>query len=223
MACIRPVCLAAVLSGCTSFATLRSADVRPGASFLVQASLAASPGDEAGWFWSIDCASQCNHAISALDLGVSFGARSTGAPPMAFGFGLNGLNPYLDAYLQLSTARKLPFGVGARLGLPLDSWSEHQVYGRLDLALGPDVRLLLNPGLFYHTGHSPNDQNPGSFLGLVQGVGIEFSDGPIAIIPGLAFVWGRAERTSYGEQIGPAYQAFVTASVGIVFRRKPGP
>lgn len=204
---------------CTSFATLRSASVRPGASLTVQASLASPPGDDAAWFWSLDCASDCDHAITSMDLAFAYGTRSTAAPPMTFGFGLNGTSAYLETYLQLGRSKPLPFGVGARLGLPIESWHTHQVYGRLDVRLSQDARLLLNPGLFYHTGASPNGQNPGSFVGLVQGVGFELGSGSLVITPGLAAVWGRAERTSYGQTFGPTSRLFATVSLGITFRR----
>ena len=218
---IRPLPYAALVlvsAACTTFSTIRSAEVRPGPGLTVQAAMAWSPGDAAGWFWSLECESHCDHAIAGMDFALAFG--SAGALPLALGFGLNGTNPYLDGYLQLSTSRKLPFGVGARLGLPFESWTEHQVYGRLDVPLGRGMRLLWNPGVFYHTGTSPNGQNPGSFLGLVQGVGMEMGDDGMTITPGLTLVLGRAERNSYGDQIGPEQRPFLSTSVAIAFKRK---
>jgi hypothetical protein len=215
--------LLAPLAACTSFATLRSAEVRPGPAFTVQAALAFAPGDEAGWFWSLDCEINCDHGVPGLDLSLAFGSRPSSAGiPYALGFGFNGIYPYLEGYFQLHRGRALPFGLGARLGIPASGWSEHQLYGRLDVTLGTGARLLLDPGLFFHTGNSPNGQNPGTFVGFVQGVGLELSDGVLAITPGVSIVWGRAERHSYGEQIGPAYRAFAMASVGVTFLRKRG-
>jgi hypothetical protein len=205
-------------AACTTFSTIRSAEVRPGPGLTVQGAMAWSPGDAAGWFWSIECESHCNHAIAAMDFALAFG--STGAMPVALGFGLNGTSPYVDGYLQLNKSRGLPFGVGARIGLPFESWNEHQVYGRLDIPLARDARLLYNPGVFYHTGTSPNGQNPGSFLGIVQAVGMEMGDGSMTITPGLSLVLGRAERNSYGDQIGPEHRPFLTTSVAIAFKRK---
>lgn len=211
------LCLGA-LTGCTSFSTIRSAEVRPGSAVSVQASIAAPPGDDAAWFWSIDCATQCDHAIPALDLSYEHGWRPSRGVSYTLGFGLSGVYPFVDGYVQLGSARRLPFGVGARVGAS-SGWMQRQVYGRADIPLGPRQRLLLNPGLFYHSGRSPNGENPGSFLGLVQAVGIEFDMGTLSVRPGAAVVWGRAERTSYGLRYGPTTRAFGTASLGVSLHR----
>jgi hypothetical protein len=185
----------------------------------VQGSLASPPGDEAGWFWDDDCASDCDHAIAAVDVGAGYGWRPRNGPPITAGVGLNGTYPYAEGYVQLGSG-SLPVGVGARVGLPVSSWSEHQLFGRLDVPLRPGARLLLNPGVFYHTGASPNGQIDGSFLGLVQGVGVALGRGPVTVTPAAAFVLGRSERTSYGERIGPVTRSFVTASIGVSVHRR---
>jgi len=209
-----------VLVGCTSFANVRSAEVRPGPSQTLQVSFTTPPGEAASWFWSDDCGTQCNRGITAWDLTVAVGRRPTLGPPFTLGVGVTGiLYPYAEAYVQLRQHPRNPFGIGGRLGLGVDGWSQHQLYARFDAPLGPGARLLFNPGVFYQVGNSPNGQNPGSFLGLVGAFGVEMGSGPVALTPGLAFVRGRAEHRSYGVEHGPVTQPFVALSLGLVFRR----
>jgi hypothetical protein len=218
------VSVIAALTSCTAFATVRSAEVRPGPGATVQASYASPPGDDAAWFWSFDCAHRCDHAIPAVDVVLEYGWRPPTGLAYTLGFGVSGVHPYLEAYVQLPASRRRPVGVGGRLGLPINSWNEHQIYGRLDVPLTPRQRILLNPAVFYHSGRSPSATNSGSFLGLVQGVGIEFDMGTASIRPAAALVWGRAERRSDGQQFGPTTRVFGTASLAVsVHRARAGP
>lgn len=214
----------ATASGCTSFATVRSAEVTPGASLGLQASVSTPPGDVAGWFWSFDCEERCDHPVPGGDAGVTYGWRPAGGPHgVALGLGTSGTHPYVDGYVQLGGGR-LPFGVGARGGVPIGSWREHQLYGRVDVPLGADTRLLLDPALFLHEGRAPNGESPGRFVAFVQGVGLQIDHGSLAWTPAVALVAGRGERTSYGRRYGPERAVFATASVGVTWhrRRQPG-
>ena len=203
-------------TACTSFSTVRSAEVNPGPSLGLQASASMPPGDDAGWFWSFDCESNCNHPVVGGDVGLTYGwPGAKGA--FALGVGTNGTHPYLDAYAQLGTGRS-PWGIGARLG-PFGNWREHQVYGRYDVRLSGRSRLLLNPALFIHEGASPNGQNPGKFVGFVQGVGILLEGKNVSWTPALTLVSGRAERTTYGDKIGPTTSVFGAASLGMTIHR----
>lgn len=211
--------IAFVVGGCTSFATVRSAEVRPGPSAAMQASLSTRPGDAAGWFWSLDCAQACDRSVVGGDAGVTYGwPRARRAGGLALGVGSSGMHPYVDVYLQLGVGRR-PYGVGARLGPPVTSWREHQLYGRFDVRLGPAARLLLNPALFLHEGRAPNGENPGTFLGFVQGVGVWLEGEHVSWTPAIALVAGRAQRNSYGRQVGPARSVFGTASLGVTFHQ----
>ena len=138
------------------------------------------------------------------------------------GVGTNGVHPYVDGYVQLGGGRA-PFGVGGRLGVPLfENWSEHQVYGRLDLRTGGRTRLLLNPALFVHEGRSPNGENPGSFVAFVQGVGLMIEGERVSWTPSVAVVSGRARRTSGVERLGPEWSVFGSAALSVtVHRRRP--
>jgi hypothetical protein len=212
--------VAPIASACTSFATLRSAEVQPGPSVALHASLSTPPGDAAGWFWSFDCAQACDHPVVGGDLGFTYGlARDGGERPVALGVGTSGTFPYLDAYVQLGAGRR-PFGMGARFGLPATSWREHQLYARYDVGLGDKTRLLLNPALFLHEGRAPNGESPGSFVGFVQGVGLLFEGERMSLTPSLALVAGRAQRNSYGQAHGPVGSIFGTASLGVTFHRR---
>jgi hypothetical protein len=207
------------VSGCTSFATVRSAEVRPGTSVALQASASTRPGDVTGWFWSYDCAQACDHPVVGGDVGLTHGwPRGGAAGGFALGVGLSGTHPYVDGYLQLGTGRH-PFGLGARVGPPVTTWREHQLYARYDVRLGGTTRLLLNPALFLHEGRSPNGENPGSFLAFVQGVGLLLEGTRVSWTPAVALVAGRAQRTSNGQQYGPVRSVFGTASLGATFHQ----
>jgi hypothetical protein len=214
------LCLLFLATGCTSFATVRSAQVAPGLSTTIQASVASPPGDAAAWFWSFDCADECDHAIPSTDAVLAYGARTAGGRQFAIGGGINGVQPYVEAYMQLNPPGARPVGAGARVG-SFGSWTFYQLYARSDWQVAADSRLLWNPGIYYHAGRAPNGESPGSFLGLVNGFGLESGAGPVTVTPSLAVVWGRAQRNSYGEQFGPTTRAFVTGAVSVGFRRDP--
>lgn len=207
-----------LLAGCTSFSTVRSAEVMPGPSVTAQASLSTPVPDATGWFWSFDCAQDCGHAIPGGDVGVTWGTSRARAGAFALGVGMSGAHPYIDGYLQLGAGRQ-PFGLGVRLGPPVTSWREHQLYARWDARLGGATRLLLNPALFVHEGRSPNGENRGSFVGFVQGIGLLHVGERVSWGPSVAIVAGRARRTSYGQSYGPERAVFGTASLGMTWHR----
>jgi hypothetical protein len=219
------------LAGCNSFATPRTAVVRPGVTWTAQASLAQDPGEIAGWMWSFDCVDRCGHKVPALDLLADYGATA-GPVAWTIGGGINGVVPYVDGYVQLARWNRLPVGVGARAGVTPDH-SSRQLYARLDLPLAPDVRLIWNPSLFRYDLRSPNyDPHPmgsvpseqgsrASFTAVASSVGLELAAGRVAVTPAMSVVRGRAERTRYGEHDGPERRTFVTVSVGL--SRRPAP
>ena len=204
-------------TACTSFATVRSAEVLPGASVVAQASTTTRLGDIPGWFWSYDCAERCDHPVVGGDAGITYGwPNREGGAAFALSVGLSGVYPYVDLYTQLGRGRQ-PFGVGARVGLPLTTWREHQLYGRYDVPLGGSTRLLLNPAVFIHEGASPNGAIRGSFLAFVQGIGVLFEGDRVSWTPAIALVSGRARRTSSGQEFGPVGSVFGAASIGVTF------
>lgn len=210
-------------AACTSFATVRSAEVRAGPSVALQASASTRPGDVAGWFWSYDCAQACDHPVVGGDIGLTYGwPGSGGSKAFALGAGASGTHPYVDGYLQLGAGRH-PFGIGARVGPPVTNWREHQLYGRYDVRVGGITRLLLNPAVFLHEGRSPNGENPGSFLGFVQGIGLLLEGERVSWTPAVALVAGRAQRTSSGQRYGPVGSVFGMASVGVTLHRSRAP
>lgn len=204
-------------AGCTSFATVRSAEVHPGRSVTVQTSITSPTGDGVGWFYGLDCSSACSHSVAALDAAFTYGWA--GEKPYTLGFGVNGiLFPYVETYTQLSGDSARAFGVGARLGLPVIGWGSHQVYARYDIPLAGGTRVLWNPGLFLHAGNSPNGGNPGHFLAMVQGVGVEHRGERSTIVPAVALILGRGQRESAAaEDDGPFTAVFGAASVSITF------
>lgn len=215
------IVVVAVLSGCTTFTTVRSAEVTPGPAVTVQASLSTPPGEDAAWFWTYECGASCNNSVNGSDLVFAQGLGTKSGRGATVGFGTSGVYPYVEVYTQLGASKKTPFGVGGRLGIPASSWSEHRVYARLDFASGDGkTRLLWNPGIVVTTGASPNGENPGTFIGIANGVGLEMAEGNMAWTPSLSIVSGRAGRTSYGQTYGPSYSTFATAAMSVTFRRK---
>jgi hypothetical protein len=209
-----------ILGGCATFATVRSAEPYVGSSVALQASGSTPPGDLASWFWSFDCAERCNHSIVAGDLGYTYGWRPEGGPrAVALGAGVNGVNPYVDGYVQLAGGPR-PFGLGARLGIPAWSWRDHQIYARYDIPIDGETRVLLNPGVFLQEGKSPNGQSSGSFLGFVQGIGLQIEGEYVSWTPAVAVVEGQSRRDRYGRRDGPVSSVFATASMGMTFHRR---
>jgi hypothetical protein len=219
-----PVLLAtlALLSGCT-FSTVRSAEVYPGLSLSVQASTTTPPGEDVYWFSALDCY-ECNKPVTALYTELTLGSASPdGARGNEFSAGFDGLMPFIGAYRQLAKSERSAYGIGGRLGLPIVSWKSSQLYGRYDRLLAPGQRLLLNPALVLHWGNSPNGENPGHYVGIAQGVGMEFEGKSVSFIPAASVVLLRGERSCYGTCDGPFTTAFATASVAVVFHRKRSP
>lgn len=211
--------LTCVATACTSFSTVRSAQVSRASSFTMQASAASSPGELAGWFWSFDCVQNCGHPVGGLDLAYASGRDTESARPYSLGGGVNGLYPYVEAYIQLDTTHTRPFGIGARLGFPVSGWSEHQLYVRRDFHVRDNMRLLWNPGLVIHFGNSPNGQNPGTFLGIAQGFGAELGTKQTVFTPSVALVYGRTSRSGgFDFQNGTESKVFATAAMSMTFR-----
>ena len=206
-----------VFSGCASFAMPRSAVVDPGLQMNAQASVSLPPGDDAAWFWSFDCAQDCNHAIPAADVNLTWGSAGGGGKGFALGAGLNGTYPYVEGYWQARGGPSAPFGVGTRVGVPVTSWNEHQVYVRFDRQT-EGGRVLFNPALFLHTGNSPNGQNPGRFIGLVFAVGYETGGNKLRYTPGLALIAAHVSRERYGDPIASGVTVFAAASMRLELR-----
>jgi hypothetical protein len=80
--------------------------------------------------------------------------------------------------------------------------------------------VLLNPGVLIHEGKSPNGQNSGSFLGVVQGVGLQIEGDHVSWRPSVAVVAGQSRRNRYGSRDGPESTVFATASLGMAFHRR---
>jgi hypothetical protein len=209
------------LGACTSFNSVRSAEVYRGPAIALQGTVTTAPGDDAAWFWGLDCSSDCNRVLASFDGGVTFGSTS-GRTPFSVGAGFSGiLYPYLEGYAQLNRAEQNPWGAGVRVGVPVQSWTEHQLFARFDRPLGDGKRLLFNPTLFLHTGNSPNGANPGHMLAFVPGVGVLFEGETMSFIPAVSLGVGRGERRSVSrDEGGPFTTVFGTVSMSVVGHRK---
>jgi hypothetical protein len=147
-------------------------------------------------------------------------APASGGRAYALALGLSGIYPYVDGYVQLSRSPRKPYGLGARIGIPVSGWNEYTVYARLDRPVAARQRVILNSAVFYHTGNSPNGDNPGSFLAWVQGIGLLLEGEEVSFIPAVSLVVGGGERRSSSEQIGSFGTVFAIASATVTFHRR---
>ena len=217
---LRAAGLPLLVAGCTTFGTVRSASVNEGLSGTGQGSISLPPGDDIAWFYSTDCSSECNKAIVGGDVSAAYGHRGAdGSLVYAVGAGINGEYPYVEGYLQLDRGTGNPWGLGLRVGIPISGWNEHQLFGRYDIPLSDGTRILLNPTLFYHTGNSPNDENPGWFISFVQGCGWMIPGRIMDITPALSLAVAYGERDSYGTDLGSFTSLFGTASLVVTMHR----
>jgi hypothetical protein len=216
---------AGALTGCTTFGTVRSAEVRPGLQGGAQVAATSAVGPIAGWFWADECdPASCDRSVAGLDVNVAYGRRPRTGRPFTLGAGVNGFYPYAEGYVELGTLGRAPVGVGARLGIPFFNWSEHSVYGRVDVPLSRSARLLYNPGWMLHVGESPNGATKGTFNGLVQGLGVELDLGNVSVVPSAGYVLGRAHHGGYGTLYGPETHGFGWIAVGVhAHRARPRP
>ncbi|MCA1791144.1 MAG: hypothetical protein LC667_15195 [Thioalkalivibrio sp.] len=215
------LCVSGAISGCTGFSSVRSAEVHPGVAVRVQASAASPPGEGAAWFYNGDCY-QCSAIPPAVEIGLEYGVRPGSGRAYSLGASINGFYPQLEGYLELHAAEQSASGIGARVGVPVWSWTSHELYGRYDRVLGPRTRLLYNPAVGLHIGNSPNGENPGHMLMLVQGVGLQWESRNITVGPSAALVLGTGRRTSYGDPTSFS-TAFGTISASLTFHRARQP
>jgi hypothetical protein len=219
-----PVLLAALalLPGCT-LSTVRSAEVYPGLSMSAQASAMSPPGADAYWFWAFDC-DGCNQWIPGLYAEMTRGSVSAdGTRGHEFSAGMDAFSPFVGAYKQLGKSERSAYGIGGRVALPLISWNWSQVYGRYDRILRPGQRLLVNPAVLLHWGNSPNGENPGYYVGLVQGVGMQEEGDHASFIPAVSVGLLSGKRSSSGQPERSFTTAFATASLTVVLHRKRAP
>lgn len=162
--------------GCSTVGAVRSAEVRPGPSLELSLVAGAFQGDAETPFQRGGCDGACDDGIVGADLGIAFGFAPESGAAFSLGGGVSAAAlPYVDGYVQLGRGDR-PYGVGARVGFPVDGWSQHHLYGRYDHKLESGRRLLFNPTLLYVTGASPNGQVTGNFWALSQGFGY-FTEG----------------------------------------------
>lgn len=217
------VTLPFLAASCATFSTVRSARVPVGPSLQVQASATTPPGEDASWLRSIDCERTCNRPLVGLDISGSAGFRP-GAGPKAIGVsaGIEGLGPYVDAFLQLHEGPRA-WGVGGRAGLRVGGWSVHQAYGRSDVPLGAGATLLLNPAFLVASGTSPNGAVSGSLRAFVLGIGVALASGGTTLTPAIAVVSGDVRRSpGYGAPDIRSRTTFLSASLGLS-RHRQGP
>jgi hypothetical protein len=183
-------------------------------------SATTSLGPVAGWLWSFDCAEDCDHAVGGLDVSFMYGRRKANETPYAWGLGVNGTFPFAEGYVQLRDSNRFPVGLGTRIGIPLGPGWQNAVYGRLDIPVTSNAKLLWNPAVFHNSTSSPNDANHGWFIGVVQGVGLEIGTGSsVTFTPSVALVWGRAEYEN-PQPHGPENRFFGTGALSVTLGRK---
>lgn len=195
--------LAGLTSSCTSFASVRSAQVIPGFGVDLGATASSPPGDDAAWFWTLDCADNCNHFIVSPHAGLRYGiVPDPTGPAFDIGAGISGTYSYIESYVQLARDAT-PFGVGVRVGIP-GGWREDALFARFDKPIGSTSRLLFVPTLFRHGGNSPSGQIPGSFLAIAPGLGFFRSHEGGSYTLSLVPVLGRTNREYLNFRMAPA-------------------
>jgi len=190
---------------------------------VVQASGTTPVGDVAGWFWQPYCTHECDFSVIGFDAAYAYGwEQGLAGRPVALGAGTNGFFPFVEGYVQLSgdINGRPPYGVGLRVGVPaFAGWAQHEVYGRYDVPLKPGLTLLLNPAILLH--HNPFGDNRDSFIGFVQGIGVQYKGRNTSYTPSVTMVRGRAVHgtTDAFDRDGPAVQWFGTASLSVSWHR----
>jgi hypothetical protein len=180
-------------SACTSFAGVRSAEVDDGFHADLGITAATPPGDDAAWFWTLDCAEDCDHFIVSPHAAIGYGFVPSTGPSVDVGLGISGSYGYLEGYVQLARDQN-PFGLGARIGAPGTDWREDSLFARFDRSIGAATRLLFVPSFFLHSGNSPNGQIPASFLAVAPGLGLFRSHEGGSYTVSLVPVFGQTKR-----------------------------
>lgn len=184
-----------LLASCTTFVSVRPAQVSHGSSLLLQASATAPPGELAGWMWSFDCAEGCNHGIPGLEIGYGRGISDSTRAWYVEGGAALPVTPYLEVYRQVGD-RSRPRGFGVRVGAPVAGWGEYRAFYRTD----PRPNLTANTHLVVASGHSPNGESSATFIALIQSFGRMSNGATSGFIPSFSFGVTHTLRNRYGEQ-----------------------
>ena len=113
---------------------------------------------------------------------------------------VSGVSPYVDGYVQLGR-RPAAIRLGARLGLPALGWHDHQVYARYDIPVTRSRACSSTSGCVLTRGTPRTDASTGSFLGVVQGVGLQI-EGTSSMDAAWRVVAAAHDATSYGSETG---------------------
>jgi hypothetical protein len=205
--------LSVTLTGCTSFASVRPTRVMPGPKLAAQASVSTPPGDLTSWFFSYDCAEDCNRPIGAAELTLLYGWQRLGQTAVELGVGyLFPVDPFIEGYAQFNVGTR-PVGIGGRIGIPLRGWTEHRLYLRTDIG-----RMVVSPSFYLHTGETPNGQSRGTVAALVQSFGWPRSNQYMVMIPTLSLGVARVSRTRYEEQMRTT-SVFAVAAFNVLLHK----
>jgi hypothetical protein len=203
------------LAGCASFSATRSAVVDPGIAFHAKGARASAPSRETYWFYDLgDCSLCASSPISSTELGLTYGSGRR-----SIGLFLNGPDPQLEVYTQLHEGRSTDYGVGGRVGLFPGPWRTGQLFFRLDRQLSRNVKLLVDPGLFYNHARSPNGWNHGSLLFFTPSVGLAIKDGPVTLTPSVTVITGGG-NLSISRDSRQIRDTFVSGSIGLSIGRR---
>lgn len=207
---------AAVAGACTSFADVRSAEVSPGLGFSTGVTLATPPGDDAAWFWALDCDAACNQWLLSPAASLTVGVGSAdGAPAYEIGLGTSGIYPHVEGYVQIRQGSR-PLGVGVKVGVSRWAWYQDAVFLRYDVPLRDGYRLLFVPTLLRHAGS--NDTTRGSFTALAAGFGLDRRTGGASWTLSVVPVVGATRRKSQGLAPAPTSVESQTGFVAVSLR-----
>ncbi|RMD94554.1 MAG: hypothetical protein D6814_14365 [Calditrichaeota bacterium] len=211
------------ITGCASFAPMRSAQVAPGFSGDVKLGMTSSLSKEA--YWLYDAGSDCplcdSKPIAVSEVAFRYGIKKPGARGIQLGLVGNDMDAQLEFFSEVRQRPAWKLGGGLRLGLPLvASWASHQLFVVYERRLGENSTFCYAPGIYYHTGHSPNCMNHGSLFLLSQGLGLEFSTGLVSLTPAVTISVGNATVNIADEGQSSSMDVILAGSVSISLHRQ---
>jgi hypothetical protein len=185
--------------------------------------VAAALGNETSWFWDVgsDDPLGSSGLLPVAEVGLYYGFKAGEALRLfSIGVLMSGDVPQAEIYAQLCDEEKVDYGIGAHLGLPT-GWHSHQLFFLYDRRLRENIKLILTPGLFYHTGQSPNGANTGSLLFFTQSVGLAFESSRVTFSPCVALITGRGRLSIASMPPERKFSdTFMTAWLGITLHKK---
>lgn len=214
--CLISILLLPALASASSLTSTRPAQVNTGFAFHLTGGVTSPVHGDTYWFY--DLAGDNSHPDSSplplAEAGVTLGDRR-----VHLGLFARSPCPQVEVYGQLYDGKKVDVGVGARAGIPVFGWAAHQAFLRSDYQLRRNIKLLVDPGVYYHTGKSPNGETKGSLLFFTQSVGLAFTTRRVTFTPSLSLVTGSGDIKRWASGSEHHRDTFAAVSISVSFHR----